>query len=347
MNDAQKWIGEATAKDRLSLDQIKKGISDEAGALREILDDEKVSGLLRMRSEASTLASNAQNQFRRLSIAAVLATALATLTSGLLLYDAGSEPSAPPSVSAQQAAPTPTAQPPAVPAAATKASLVRWVDDYRVAIVVMQTASLFVSAVAAALLASLGLVGRWTENRNKAELLRRDVFNEVVRLAQDKIAVPLAAPDPRNPISQVFEFFRRYQHDLQIRYYTDRLTRHERAAAVLSWLTAILAGLAAITGVVGALGGVGMIVSAFLGIAVPILLSAAQSWRATSGDGDKAAAYRKARDALEQLRLKLGDVRKQAELGDAVAVRAYVDGVHLIMTTENAEWTPAKSPAKN
>src|SRR5262249_29099727 len=133
MNDAQKWIGEATPKDRLSLDQIKKGISDDALALREILDDEKVSGLLRIRDEASALASSAQAQFRRLSIAAVVATALATLASGLLLYGAGSESSAPSTVSTQQTAPTPTVAPPAEPASPTSTSLVRWVGDHRIA----------------------------------------------------------------------------------------------------------------------------------------------------------------------------------------------------------------------
>ena len=139
-----------------------------------------------------------------------------------------------------------------------------------------------------------------------------------------------------NPVSQALEFFRRNQHELQINFYAGGFARHEDGRR-LTWFTAILAGLAAVTGMIGAFGGSALILSAFLGIAVPIPLSAAQSWRATSRDSDKAEAYRKAKDALDDILLnKLDAVRAKAAFGDASEVRTYVDSVHVVMTTESS-----------
>ena len=222
--------------------------------------------------------------------------------------------------------------------------LVRWVTKHRIGITIIQIAGLFISTAAAGILGSLGLVDRWNENRNRAELLRREVFNEVLKLAQEMAPKTPEVPDPGNPVRQAFEFFRRYQLELQIGYYAKGGAHAERSAAVLTWLTATLAAVAAVTGVIGTLGGTPLIISAFLGIAVPIVLSAAQSWRATSRDSDKAAGYAKARAALQGILLDLGGVRKKADLADAAAVRAYIDSVHLVMTTENEAWVPARRP---
>jgi hypothetical protein len=219
--------------------------------------------------------------------------------------------------------------------------LVKQINENRTAIIVIQVLGLFISAIATGVLGSLKLVDVWAENRNKAEQLRRDVFNEVLKQAQEISPAPLPAAEPGNAISQAMEFFRRYQHELQITYYGKGWNRHSQAAIKLTWITAGLSAVAAVSGMLGGLGGPALIFSAFLGIAVPILLSAAQSWRAMGRDGDKAAAYKEAKDALDQLSLDVNDVRKKAALADAAAVRAYFDSVHLVMTTENNAWAPA------
>src|SRR6516162_6911067 len=227
MTDARTWVGEGTKGDSLDIDKITRALPAEAQALHQILKDEKVSGLLRIRRGASNMATKAQKSFKRLSLAAVLATAIATLASGLLLYGAGSDATAPPAATQQGASTSPPVAPPAATPSPVEQGLVSWVKRNRTGIIAIQIAGLFVSAVAAGLLAALGLVGRWTENRNKAELLRRDVFNEVLRLAQDAAPAPLENPNPCNPVSQALEFFRRYQHQLQIRYYEEGLSRHD------------------------------------------------------------------------------------------------------------------------
>ena len=223
--------------------------------------------------------------------------------------------------------------------------LVRLVKKHRNSIIAIQIIFLMAASISAAVLGGLKLVERWAENRNRAEVLRREIFNEVLNQARELVPAPLAAADMCNPVSQALEFFRRYQHELQINFYAGGFARHEGWAGRLTWFTAILAGLAAVTGMIGAFGGSALILSAFLGIAVPILLSAAQSWRATSRDSDKAEAYRKAKDALDDILLnKLDAVRAKAAFGDASEVRTYVDSVHVVMTTESSAWIPAVQP---
>jgi hypothetical protein len=345
MPDAKTWIGAGVAGDSLDLTKILAAVPPEAAALRQILDSSKVSGMMRIRREASETAAKAQKLFKRLSIVAIFGTAIATLSSGLLLYGAGSEAAAPtPAIT--QTAPRPATQSAAAPATAgapdtIEQGLVRWAKDHRTIIMSIQVIFLLVSSVAAGALGRLKLVERWAENRNRAEDLRREIFGEVLNQAHDMVSSPPTAPDMGNPVSQALEFFRRYQHELQIGYYGRGVVRHEGWAGILIWLTALLAGVAAITGVIGGFGGSFLILSAFLGIAVPILLSAAQSWTATSRDSDKAEAYRKAKIALDESLLNVDAVRAKAALGDAAAVRTYLDSVHGVIATERGGWIPA------
>jgi len=320
MADAQTWVGPGDANDKFDLPKIEAAVAPDASDLHAILRSAKISSLFRMRSEASQAASRAQHSFKALSAVAVFATAFATLTSGLLLYGAGAEPAAP------------------------VEGLVRWVKDNHTAIVGIQVFALFLSALVASVLASQNYIERWQDQRGRAELLRRQIFSEILTMAETKVPRLLPGPDPGNPIAQAFEFFRRYQHEMQIAFYGKGSSRHTRAAGRLAWLTAILAGLAAITGVLGNFGGSALVASAFLGIAVPILLSAAQSWGALSRGGDKAAAYQKTKEALDTDFLDIDAVRSRAAVGDAAAVGAYINKIHLIMATENEAWKPAARP---
>lgn len=140
---------------------------------------------------------------------------------------------------------------------------------------------------------------------------------------------------------QAFEFFRRYQLDLQIGFFNRSQERHGSTGTALAWATALLAGFAAAAGALGGRGGTALVVSAFLGIGVPILLSAAQSWQAANRDREKAAAYEKAAAALETIKLDLDAVRAGADRGEVAAVRDFVSRVHLVLTSENEAWVPA------
>jgi hypothetical protein len=344
MPGAQDWIGQASPEDRLELGAIDAQLSQDANELRLILQSGKVSGLLRLRREAADTAAKAQKAFKRWSLIAVVFGAVATLASGLLLYEAGGESAAPKPPATEAGAPR-APQPPAPsaqPGAATpqaEPGLVDTVNKHHTVIVVIQIVGLFFSAIASAVLASTKQLDEWTTQRNEAEARRREVFDEVLNQGQHVQANSPPAPGS-SALCQCLEFFRRYQHELQINYYRKALTRQGRTARRLTWLTAGLSGLAAITGALGDLGPIAVVCSAFLGIAVPVLLSAAQSWRATTIGGDTKGAYATAKDALEELLLNIDEVRRKAVGGDAPAVRQYFDSVHAVMSTETKTWKP-------
>jgi hypothetical protein len=350
MADAQTWVGAGAEGDSLDADKIAATLPPDAAALHTILRDERVAGLIKIRREASKAATAAQDSFRRYSVVAILGTTLSTFASGLLLYDAGSgnrpsiaieQPEAPQRPDSQPSAADPAVaeQPPVPPADVPR--LVEWVHKFRIPIIVVQIVGLFLAAMATSVLAAQNYSGTWRDARRKAERLRREVFLEIAKLAAAMVPAPLDPPDPKNPVAQSLELFRRYQHEVQLRYYGKGVERHGRAATLLVFVVATLAGIAAITGAIAAIGPTALVVSAFLGIAVPILLAAAQSWRVTGGDSDKATAYAKAKEELDNIMLTLGEVRRKAGLGDAAAVRGYMDSVHLVMTAENEAWAPS------
>jgi hypothetical protein len=324
MADARAWIGESAADDKLDLAKIKAAVAAEAVDLHQMLGSAKISGQFGIRRTASEEAAAAQIRFQRLSAVAAVSAAVAALTSGLLLYGAGAGTDA-------------TATPPVD-------QVVSWVKDHRIWIIGVQVIGLFCSAVVTSVLVTQNYVERWQQQRQRAETLRRQIFTDILSMAEAKVPNAIAAPDPTNPIAQAFEFFRRYQAELQRNYYTKAAAKHESAGSKWGWVTAILGGLAAIAGLLGSLGTTALVVSAFLGIGVPIVLSAVQSWRTSARDSDKRAEYQRAKEALDNNLLTIDEVRERAAIGDAAAVGAYVNSVHLIMTTEHEAWTPAARP---
>src|SRR4051812_33010407 len=240
------------SRDRLDLTVISATLPN-AAELKIILNDPKVTGVDRRRQQSSREAASAQRWFRRLGMTVVVGSAVAALASGLLLYGSG---------------------PGEAPAGGVQPSLVGWVRHKMAAITIVQVIGLFAATAAGVVLAARDYGRVWTEARRKAESDRIGLLEAIVDLAAE---APGTGPDSR--LRQALEFFRRYQLDLQIGYYTRRahqlMARDTRAV----WAAAALAGVAAVTGALGVLGQSFAVVAAFLGIAVPILLSATRSWR--------------------------------------------------------------------
>ena len=173
----------------------------------------------------------------------------------------------------------------------------------------------------------------WTDARRAAEADRIGLFDTVVNLAAER---PGTGPTGR--LRQALEFFRRYQLDLQLGFYTRRARQHEASDTRTVWAAAALAGVAAVTGSLGGVAPSFVVLAAFLGIAVPILLSATSSWRSVSRNAEKAASYAAARDALEEIRQDLSGVQTSADTGDVESVRRFVARVHETMRVENGAW---------
>src|SRR4051794_9728240 len=87
---AVDWIDPSDPPhDQLNLAKIGAGLSD-AAELKIILGDLKVTGIDARRRRSSDEAASALRWFKWLGVAVVIGSAVAALTSGLLLYGSGS-----------------------------------------------------------------------------------------------------------------------------------------------------------------------------------------------------------------------------------------------------------------
>lgn len=309
MTKIEDWIGTSETDDSLDLTRIRASLSPKAGELLALLARSDIEPLFEERAAASREAAAAQKRFRRLSAVAVLAGAGAALSSGALLACTSGD------------------------GAALPATCAVGVSQ---AVLSIQVLSLFAATAATAVLAGGSLAERWSTARRGAEALRREIFT---------VLVDRARTAPPSTLRQVLEFFRRYQLELQIRYYTTSKTRHAIRAGRILWATAIIAGLSAVAGTLGGLEGPWRTASAFLGLLVPVLLAAANSWQTTHLDQEKSEAYGTARSKLAALQRQLDTVRAAADAGDAAAVADYVRQVHLAMESEGESWKAAADTA--
>lgn len=305
MGGERDLVGLSLEGDRLDPNRIAQDLP-EGTPLRTILSSSAVTTLHRLRAEASANAQRMQRQHRRLNNSVVIGGAIAAMTSALLLTETHAPASA----------------------TAAEAWLRSFAKSAHVEIVVAQMIGLVLSAFATSMLATMRYGESWTDERGKAEDGRIRLVETV--LAQGKAAGPDA-------FAQAFEFFRRYQLELQLAYQAKRLARlnvtRERSAYVIAILTAV----AAIGGAIGAVSAAWAIVGAFLGIAVPVLLSAAKSFSRIDGNGGLDAT-RAAKGLLERDVGRLDDIRGSLRDGDFAAVDAFISEIHGILRVESGAW---------
>lgn len=337
---AKDDIGEFQPSDSLRHDALKNAIPAPSGgdadvdgareSVHAILDLETIKDSFASRREASQVAGSAQSRFRLFSAVATIAAAVATLASGLVLYGAGEAAEAAAAVGATD----PNATADTLTAAEQLAQLAR---DNRSVILWIQIAGTFAATVMTSLLAQQGHLASWNDYRRKAEDLRQIIFNDMLNAGAGKSTTQ----GPSNVLSYLLELFRRFQLDLQIDYYDKRAAQQKRSANLWIYVTVALSAAATVTGLVAQQGDSWLPVAALCGLAIPVTLSAAQSWRALNMFGDKAKSYDKAKDALRELRRKLDTVREDAANGDDAKVREFVDEVHKVMSNENTNWVAA------
>ncbi len=184
------------------------------------------------------------------------------------------------------------------------------------------------------------LLRGWMKARAKAETQRAEYFTVVTN---DE---PAAGSNAGIPLGLLqLEYFRRYELDVQVTYYTTRQDDHRRAAdrtAILGGVAVFLAAL--VTGLGGFLGGLvdptwaGL---AALGILAAALAAFASNRDAISQDSRNAERYERTREALQGLAARLDEVRAAVAEGNHVALREYVAAVHDHMSVEHRQWLSA------
>jgi len=197
----------------------------------------------------------------------------------------------------------------------------------------------FLASTHIKLVENMKLLENWMKKRANAEMQRLDYFNRFIncKLSDE------SASDPVFMRLLQLEFFRRFQLDMQLSYYTQRGKQHgaiaEKAATISTWAMGA-AGLAAgIAGFLGsslhpkwaAIAGFGFICQAF---ATNVL-----NREAINQDRRNEERYGRTKDVLKNLRMRLDKVRAQVAAGNPVVLAKYVEAVHEQLSLEHRQWT--------
>jgi hypothetical protein len=177
----------------------------------------------------------------------------------------------------------------------------------------------------------------WMNRRARAEAERVKYFELVTQGTGNSEEVPV--------LLLQLEYFRRYQLEVQRRYYSKRSGEHKRAADRMLTLSAHAAGLGALaTGFAGILGGVlGPGWACLAGFAtIAAALSAFASTHESLGQHRRnEELYDKTNDALAELEGKLDEVRTAAAKDDRESVKQFVTAVHEQLFIEHKQWLDA------
>jgi len=215
----------------------------------------------------------------------------------------------------------------------------RSLNSLQVALTVIGLAALLTGSLASAWLTRVRagrLLETWMRTRAMAEQARLGYFEAVVDAPADE------ASDP--PLALLaLEYFRRYQLDVQIAFFTRRRMDHRKSAettVTLASLAAVPASLAtAAGGVIGAIGDIRWLPLAALGSVGAALAFFAASREAVTGDSATAERYGATLSKLELLRGRLDEVRSAAVAGPPTTiVKDFVKLVHDELAREQETW---------
>ena len=315
-DDATDW--------RLRPDEHARRLPSEAGALKRVLERPELNAIIERFQLADAHALKAQRRYKRIGRLGLYAASIATAVGALFLMPLEHWLRGPVAVSASAA----------------------------------QMLGLAAAFFASRLLAMGKPFDKWMKNRAEAEIARISLFDFVIDAAEEARAGEMAL------LPLQLEYFRRYQLDVQQRYYQGRGSEHAAAvwrnnrllgASVIVTLASIALGLVAALHVAAAwqlpiptqlhalstnlagpqtnrlLLGLGVIASALYGLGVARSLM----------DLDERNASRYLTTAANLAYLseeRLPAAREAADRGSVQDVRAFVNSVHALVSSEHQDW---------
>ena len=172
-----------------------------------------------------------------------------------------------------------------------------------------------------------------------AETMRLEYFRLVATMKSGMGGVS-SKDEPPIELLQ-FEYFRRFQLDVQLAYYAGRGNQH-REESSKSVRLGSYAALATMLGS-GLGAGFGAVLPeltfiAVLGVVGAALASLAANREALSQDRRNAERYQRTLFALEEISKDLDRVRRAAAAGESDAVEKFVDAVNDELSLEHRQW---------
>ncbi len=193
----------------------------------------------------------------------------------------------------------------------------------------------------------------WMLERAAAETERSNLFRVIC-------SRPPAAHGAPHPclLALQFEYFRRYQLDVQINYYTGRARQH-RAASVrynhLGFILVLMTGLVAMAERLNLGPGSGPVseatasaLLALAGLALPVIYQGQDMLKLINGDRRNALRYRVTAQNLKDLAQSIYDLRDridEAGEGARAEVQEFMVKVNEQISLENRQWQYLPKPA--
>ena len=207
-----------------------------------------------------------------------------------------------------------------------------------VAISIAAFVASFIATSYIKLVENLSLLKKWMGSRAHAEMQRLSYFERfVTRRFQERDGV-----DPIFMGLLQLEFFRRFQLDMQLNYYTQRSGEHaaaaEKSAAISTWSMGIAGLAAAIAGFLGASIDPRWAAVAAVGFVFQAYASNALSAEAVNQDRRNEERYGRTMKSLQDLRADMDRVRQQVADGNPKILAAYVEAVHEQLSLEHRQW---------
>lgn len=304
-------------------------MDDAAGPLKRILTRESVEEIIEAFEDSDRAATRARNTYKGLAGWSARFSFIAMLLAGTVLL-----------------------------MKATSIGL----DDYVWTVTIFQGAALLLSFSLSLIVGRLRPFDRWMRERASAEHERFTLFTTVFAAEEQERGGEL----PLLPLK--LEYFRRYQLDVQRKYYRERGNEHARAVRRATWLRvfATLLILAACFPVISNFFGIGQsvwlnglglpdwsrdpdlqqrlfIAMSTVGAALQGLLAALHLM---NQDERNAARYQSTSDNLETLASKpLDEARTAAAAGDSFTVETFIALVNEQISSEHREWVSLRALA--
>ncbi len=351
MATAAEVIGEqAPGNYALKLHDHAAALPESAGPLKRVLTTAKVNSARTLYDTADTEAYDYQTEYKSRGKWFIILTAVAAIGGALVLYLPGASPASPatdpggpaaaPSApdagkadqAGKQAAREEVETP--LPIPTSVAIPLRWF--LVVVSVVAGGAAIYFKTQ----MTSGELFAKWMSRRRAAERYRNDYFTAV---SQEPDPSPAEAGELDLP-SLAFEYFRRYQLDVQLNYFKYRGELHRKAARkLIGWEGMLAAAAAVVSGVLAYSDVLGdaATVFALLGVLIPTLISTRSNLSLLSQDQRHADRYKTNFEMLQQKRGEIDDIRRALARGSVAEAQQFVQEVNELLVKELEDWKSA------
>jgi hypothetical protein len=180
------------------------------------------------------------------------------------------------------------------------------------------------------------LLEKWMGTRAEAEELRVQYFEDLA----------VSVPDGDNDIAFLdhlkLEFFRRYQLDVQLSYFSGKSIKHQQIASRLMLISTIALMLVlffnGVAGVAGVFDSSQMTIIAAFAIIAQAVSTMMLNKEAVNQDRQNAERYEKTRKDLNMLKAKIDLIHKKIDGGDPAILKTFITAVHEPISAEHRQW---------